>query len=129
LTSLQEKLSVCYAKEAEQEDVVAHLKSQLQTSMSKSKRIEPMQKKIDSLNEELSSKTKEVEKTLQESARLKKLYLSELNKKKEEINSIKTKNNGLTESFNSAKKDLDELKKSSNDKVNELENTLYVLKK
>jgi len=58
VSTLQEKLSVCYAKEYDYEDEINGYKKTISKLTESVKTLDPLKKRVESLTEELNSKTK-----------------------------------------------------------------------
>lgn len=95
LTSVQEKLSVCYAKEAKYEALIEKLNNKPQIDYSEE--VESLKSKVQSLTEQLKGKVELIEKL---SSRFSKLSESNLNVKKESKRLNESLQNKDNELFN-----------------------------
>ena len=108
--SLQEKLSVCNAKEIALKEELARYKKATSKLSESALKIKPLNNEINQLNEKLSEKDKLM--ALNKS-RVDKLIESrkQLEKLKDEFNSLETSRNSLQENLDNTSKQLDESKK------------------
>lgn len=142
ITELQEKLSVCYAKESEIEDkeqrykdAVSRLTSSSNLSESLKKRVSLLSEKVKTKQDELNSKeetikslTEELNKVKQQRAGIKHLMEERVSEKDKEILSLRAGIKSLTESVNSEKQNADKevsrlqenLEKERKDSANKL---------
>lgn len=110
---LQEKLSVCYAKEAKQEEDIIKYKSTIRTLSESASNAKALQNKIETLNESLKLKDEEL---VQEKDKVSKM----LSRHENEI----ARQSKLTESITSKNLEI----RQANDKVKSLNENISVLK-
>ena len=110
---LQEKLSVCYAKEAKQEEDIVKYKSTIRTLSESASSVKALQTKIETLNESLKLKDEEL---VQEKDKVSKM----LSRHENEI----ARQSKLTESITSKNLEI----RQANDKVKSLNENISVLK-
>lgn len=131
VTNLQEKLSVCYAKDIKNEAAVAKLKKAVVTLSEDARKYSAVQNQLVSLKEQLEEKSKTIneQKTLIESYNKK---ISLIKNSQRSLNeSIDTKNNKLDDLSNQVKVLKTRLQESKNDslkEVNQLKEELQELK-
>lgn len=131
VTNLQEKLSVCYAKDIKNEAAVAKLKKAVVTLSEDARKYSAVQNQLVSLKEQLEEKSKTIneQKTLIESYNKK---ISLIKNSQRSLNeSIDTKNNKLDDLSNQVKvlkTRLQESKNNSLKEVNQLKEELQELK-
>ena len=131
VTNLQEKLSVCYAKDVKNEAAVAKLKKAVVTLSEDARKYSAVQNQLVSLKEQLEEKSKTIneQKTLIESYNKK---ISLIKNSQRSLNeSIDTKNNKLDDLSNQVKvlkTRLQESKNNSLKEVNQLKEELQELK-
>lgn len=110
---LQEKLSVCYAKEAKQEEDIVKYKSTIRSLSESASSVKALQTKIETLNESLKLKDEEL---VQEKDKVSKM----LSRHENEI----ARQSKLTESITSKNLEI----RQANDKVKSLNESISVLK-
>ena len=103
--SLQEKLSVCYAKEFDYEEEIDRYKKTISKLTESVKSIDPLKKRISTLTEELGSKTSLVESSN-----------AELGEKSEKVKSLAKQNRILRENL----ADKEKLVESLNSQINSI---------
>lgn len=136
ITELQEKLSVCYAKEAKYEEDLNKYKSAVRNLSEQVSNVKALQSKINSLNEELKTKDETIK---LESAKKDKLIerqeirLSRENKlveslsaKTQDLKDANLKINSLNESITSLKESFKEKEDSLNQDIAELKKNLTI---
>ena len=148
IISLQEQLSVCYAKETKLSEEVSRYKSAVVTLSESKKAEESLKEEMKSLTEELNDKENKIKFLIEQKRKLME-HINEqkssvqriqesLDKKKEsayelrcKLNEVEKEKNSLRESFNSEKKSLmesiEDMKKNSNIKSKEYESKISKL--
>ncbi len=100
ITELQEKLSVCYAKEASMEEDLNKYKVAIRNLSEKASSIKTLQSKIDNLTEELEEKNKEIKVNQDKCVRLQESKKQNLDKQislRENLSSRETQLNKATQ--------------------------------
>ena len=132
ITSLQEKLSVSYAKEAELQEEVNKYSKSIRKLSSDARQVTSLKAKISSLNEELNSAN---EKAVQQSDVIKKLKIESAHFVKdnkqllERYSDNKKQNSKLQEAFDSFKQLSNENEKKLNESIADLQNTIELKNK
>ena len=132
IVELQEKLSVCYAKEVSLQEDISKYQSTIQTLTKKSQKCEALQQKINSLNEQLKTQTTETTNKQHE--------LDILSKKMGKVNihktalseAIQNKDNtisNLNESVSKLENKINSITTMSNKRIETLNNNIAELKK
>jgi myosin heavy subunit len=129
---LQEKLSVCYAKEMKYEEELTKYKQAILSLSEKANNAKALQTKIDSLNEELIKKDSDIEKANTKLTKIlekQDISISRQNNLTETI-SAKTKEfNTLTVKYESLTESFKQLETDSNSKIEQLTESLEESKK
>ena len=107
--SLQEKLSVCYAKELDYKEEAENYKRTISKLTESVKSIEPLKKRVSVLSEELDSK-----KTLAESSQ------AELGEKNEKVRGLSRQNRSLKENLEDKERLIESLKEQIQSKDREM---------
>lgn len=133
---LQEKLSVCYAKEAKQEEDIAKYKSTIRTLSESASNVKALQNKIETLNESLKQKDEQL---VQEKDRVSKILSKQeigIARQSQLTESIANKNNelkqanervkSLNESISSLKSEFEQKESSLNESLAEVKKNLAI---
>lgn len=125
---LQEKLSVCYAKDNSTEEKIASYRTAIKSLTEENKKAIALAEKLNTTKEKLADSNKRIvtlESLLKTSTESKKALKQSLNEKSNEISSLKEQLNAsnksrekLNEDFNGSEKERDLLKKQYEEKLN-----------
>lgn len=136
ITELQEKLSVCYAKEAKQEELISRSTKAIKTLSETAKLTESLKSRVDSLEQQV----KEKERTISEKETLTESLRSEIKERtnesrkakvaleeaREEIRKAKTSVRNLKEGFDSQSVSLKEENKRLQENLGELKKDMSI---
>lgn len=129
ITELQEKLSVCYAKEAKYEEDINKYKSAIQNLSSQAKNAKALQSKVSILEEELKSKDNIIKESKDRDHKINNINLT---KQKSLTETLNTKTLELTKANSQIKNLQENLRKQENEakvKINSLQEELSEQKK
>lgn len=129
ITELQEKLSVCYAKEAKYEEDINKYKSAIQNLSSQAKNAKALQSKVSILEEELKNKDNIIKESKDRDHKINNINLT---KQKSLTETLNTKTLELTKANSQIKNLQENLRKQENEakvKINSLQEELSEQKK